>query len=158
MRFCQTCQRTFDDDTVFCPKDATVLSLEPGTVLLKKYRIISEIARGGMSVVYRVHHLHYDEEMALKILNEADTGAFVAEARVLRRLHHPNIVRVEDADFLDDGRPFLAMEFVSGESLATRMAHSGPIEPCEALRCRVAARGCVLPALYPPGEPGSPKG
>jgi serine/threonine protein kinase len=84
--------------------------------------------------------VHYDEEMALKILNEADRRAFVAEARVLRRLKHPHIVRVEDADFLEDGRPFLAMEFIDGEDLAARLLRTGPMRPEEALR--IAEEAC----------------
>lgn len=109
-------------------------------MLLKKYKIVSEIARGGMAVVYRARHVHYDEEMALKILNEADQHAFVAEARVLRRLRHPHIVQVEDADFLEDGRPFLAMEFIDGEDLATRLRRTGPMQLEEALR--LVAEAC----------------
>ena len=117
-----------------------MLSLQPGIILLKKYKIVSEIARGGMAVVYRARHVHYDEEMALKILKEADEHAFVAEARVLRRLNHPHIVRVEDADFLEDGRPFLAMEFIDGEDLAARLLRTGPMRLEEALR--IAAEAC----------------
>jgi len=140
VRVCPTCRRSFGDDTVFCPRDATVLSLLPGTILLKKYKIVSEIARGGMAVVYRARHVHYDEEMALKILNEADQHAFVAEARVLRRLKHPHVVRVEDADFLEDGRPFLAMELIDGEDLAARLLRTGPMRLEEALR--IVAEAC----------------
>jgi serine/threonine protein kinase len=68
VRVCPTCRRSFEDETIFCPQDATILSLQSGTILLKKYKIVSEIARGGMAVVYRARHVHYDEEMALKIL------------------------------------------------------------------------------------------
>jgi serine/threonine-protein kinase len=140
VRVCPICRRSFEDTTIFCPQDATVLSLQPGTILLKKYMIVSEIARGGMAVVYRARHVHYDEEMALKILKEADQDAFVAEAHVLRRLKHPHIVRVEDADFLEDGRPFIAMEFIDGEDLAARLLRTVPMLWEEALR--IAAEAC----------------
>lgn len=52
---------------------------------------------------------------------------FLGEARILRLLKHPNIVRVDDADSMEDGRPFVVMEYVEGESLRDLQ----PVQPCK---------------------------
>src|SRR5262245_39829199 len=76
-----------------------------------------------MSEVYRVENLELQRIEALKILRATwmqDSAAiqrFRREARALDRLRHPNIVRFFDCGALDDGRFYLAMEFVEGQSL-----------------------------------------
>jgi eukaryotic-like serine/threonine-protein kinase len=90
-----------------------------------RYRVERTLGRGGMAVVF----LAYDEELqrrvALKVLAEhllSDTNfraRFLQESRLASRLAHPNVVRVYDAGETD-GRPFIVMEYVSGDTLADR--------------------------------------
>jgi len=114
--------------------------LQPGAVIRKKYEILGEIGRGGMGAVYKARHLIWNEEKALKVLTAAGEGAqqglrsLMAEAQIMRQLHHPNIVRVEDADYTEDDQPFVVMEYVQGESLRDRLKRAGTLAPAAALR------------------------
>ena len=95
--------------------------MEPGTIIRKKYQILSEIGCGGMGAVYRARHLILNEEKALKVLSATGEGAqqglkgLMAEAMV-KQLQHQGIV-VEDADYTEDDQPFVVMEYVDGQSL-----------------------------------------
>jgi serine/threonine protein kinase/formylglycine-generating enzyme required for sulfatase activity len=131
VKTCPSCLATYADSVAFCPRDGAALrsseGLETGTILRKKYEVLGEIARGGMGVVYRVRHLLWNEEKAIKLLLDVDSGegrqsgGFLSEALVMRQLQHPNIVRVEDADFTEDDKLFVVMEYVEGENLQQRM-------------------------------------
>ena len=99
------------------------------------YRIQEEIGRGGMGVVYKAVHPVLGRTVALKLLLGGDAGVtdrLLAEARSAARLDHPGIVPIFEVGS-HDARPFLAMAFVAGETLAAR-ALRGP------LPCREAAR------------------
>jgi tetratricopeptide (TPR) repeat protein len=96
-------------------------ALPPGG---KRYRLLEEMARGGMGVVYRAHDTILDREIALKVLQErfalhsSIAQRFVDEARITSQLQHPGIPAVHDLGNLPDGRPFLAMKLVKGRDLA----------------------------------------
>ena len=100
-------------------------SLPPGTQLNGIYEIDRKIASGGMGEVYRGHNIHTDEPVAIKAVlpelarDETILGLFTKEARVLSRLSHDAIIRYH-AFAVDPvlRRPYLAMEFVDGISLA----------------------------------------
>src|ERR1700684_4502914 len=136
MKTCPSCNTAYGDDVAFCPRDGVALksptSVGPGTVIRKKYQIVGEIGRGGMGVVYRARHLLWNEEKAIKLLLDVGGGArkqsesFLSEALIMRQFQHPNVVRVEDADFTEDDKLFVVMEFVEGESLQQRMSR-GPV-------------------------------
>jgi hypothetical protein len=99
------------------------------------YRIQEEIGRGGMGVVDKAVQPTLGRTVALKLLRGGDAGVtdrLLAEARSAARLDHPGIVPIFEVGS-HDGRPFLAMAFVAGETLAAR-ALRGP------LPCREAAR------------------
>ena len=87
------------------------------------YRILSEIGRGGMGVVYRARDLAFDRDVALKVLQHRyKTDASVAqrffeEARITGQLQHPGIPAVHQVGTLHDGRPFLAMKLIEGKTL-----------------------------------------
>jgi eukaryotic-like serine/threonine-protein kinase len=88
------------------------------------YTIIRELGRGGMGTVYLAERQGdgFRQRVALKVLRRGmDTddvlGRFVTERRILASLSHPNIARLYDGGATDDGRPYLAMEFVEGEPI-----------------------------------------
>lgn len=100
---------------------------------LGPYQIEAECGRGGMSVVYSAVHNTLKTHHAIKVFDVGDCanatllrGKFLAEARILATLRHPNIVRVTDYGTTDDGRPWLAMDFIEGTTLAARLARSDP--------------------------------
>jgi tRNA A-37 threonylcarbamoyl transferase component Bud32/tetratricopeptide (TPR) repeat protein len=87
------------------------------------YDLLHEIGRGGMGVVYRARDRALDREVAVKILQDKyapDSGTarrFVDEARITGQLQHPAIPAVYQVGTLADGRPFLAMKLIKGQTL-----------------------------------------
>jgi serine/threonine-protein kinase len=86
------------------------------------YRLLGQVARGGMGVVYAVEDLRLGRRVAMKALDVPDpTGdleaRLIREAQVLAGLEHPGIVPVHDVGRLSDGRVFYAMKFVEGKQL-----------------------------------------
>lgn len=88
------------------------------------YRVISELGRGGMGVVYLAERADgaYDQEVALKVLPAATAtkalrARFLLERRILARLEHPGIARILDGGLTDDGEPYFALERVKGRPL-----------------------------------------
>jgi tetratricopeptide (TPR) repeat protein/tRNA A-37 threonylcarbamoyl transferase component Bud32 len=88
-----------------------------------RYLLGEEIARGGMGVVHRATDVVLGREVAVKVLQEkyppdSDTARrFADEARITGQLQHPNIPPGHDLGVLPDGRPFLAMKLIKGETL-----------------------------------------
>ncbi len=107
--------------------------LGPGTILAERYELLELLGEGGMSRVYRARHLTLQDHKAVKILNkigeydEVSAQRFRAEAQILAKLKHPNIVEVIDADVWQEKHHFLVMELLDGESLAEWMG-SVPLE------------------------------
>jgi Protein kinase domain len=106
---------------------------------VSRYRVLQRLGEGGMGTVFRVEHVTLGRTYALKILIAAviehDPSAaqkFLHEARTAARIRHPNIVDVFDFGHLDDGRPYLVMELLEGESLADRVDR-GPLPPLEVI-------------------------
>lgn len=100
------------------------------------YEVESEIARGGMGVVYRARRPDLDRAVALKVLlgdGEDQARRFVREGRALAKLDHPHIVKVLDVGA--EGRSlWMAMQLVEGESLQDRLDLRGPLDPLTASR------------------------
>ncbi len=94
----------------------------PGTTM-GSYRLLREIGRGGMARVFEAERADgaFDRRVAIKVLGGVDSAElgrrFVAERQILSSLSHPHIARLLDGGTADDGRPFLVMELVEGESL-----------------------------------------
>lgn len=114
------------------------------------YRIVGEIGRGGMGVVYRGHDPRLGRDVAIKVLPSSlstrpDAKArFLAEARAASALDHPNICTIYEADATDDGRYFIAMPCYEGQTLR-ELLEAGPLpipvcvelalQAAEGLRC-----------------------
>ena len=104
-------------------------------MLADRFRIEAEAGAGGMGVVYRAHDQRTGETVALKVLaqNEPlDASRFDRERAILAELHHPGIVRYVDHG-RDGGAPWLAMEWLDGETLAARVRR-GPLPVRDAVR------------------------
>jgi len=87
-----------------------------------RYRLLGQVARGGMGIVYAAEDQDLQRRVALKVLEVPGAQGELAnrllrEARVLARLEHPGIVPVHDVGTLADGRVFYAMKFVEGQQL-----------------------------------------
>jgi eukaryotic-like serine/threonine-protein kinase len=94
----------------------------PNSVLRQRYRLDTELGRGGMGVVYRATDLDLQRQVAVKLLPERVSSPdarerFLREARAAAALNHPNIVAVHDVGE-DHGVPFFVMELVEGCSLS----------------------------------------
>ena len=86
------------------------------------YRVLGEIARGGMGRVLAACELGLDRDVAVKVLLPgANPGRFVRESKITARLPHPGIPPVYALGTLDDGSPFLAMKLVAGKTLLVEM-------------------------------------
>jgi serine/threonine protein kinase/tetratricopeptide (TPR) repeat protein len=88
------------------------------------YRIVSILGHGGMSTVYRGERdeAQYQHTVAIKVLHHASLhprlrGRLHSERQILATLAHPSIARLIDSGELEDGTPYLVMEYVDGESI-----------------------------------------
>jgi eukaryotic-like serine/threonine-protein kinase len=112
-----------------------------GDVIVDRYRIEKFLAKGGMGEVYLAFDQLLEEAVALKTLvctaldDQRAAFRFKAEARLARRVTHPNVCRILEfgiharkrADAKSETVPFLTMEFLAGETLANRVARGGRI-------------------------------
>ncbi len=92
------------------------------------YQVLEKLGEGGMGAVYKARDTHLDRHIALKILRSDRTldserkRRFIQEAKAASALNHPNIVHIYDIDSADNV-DFIAMEYVSGETLAQLIQH-----------------------------------
>ena len=104
-----------------------------------RYAILREIGRGGMGVVYEAEHVELGKRVAVKVLLEKyaeDDEAvvrFKREALAASRIGSPHIIDVQHIGVAPDGRPFVVMELLSGESLSRCLLRTGPMEPWRAI-------------------------
>jgi eukaryotic-like serine/threonine-protein kinase len=127
------------------PKDSPPLE---GSLIAGKYRVTREIGRGGMAFVYEGLHADIQKRVAIKILSaefitsQVVVERFLREARAAAAVRSPYICDVYDSGKLDDGRPFLVMELLEGESLYERMVRVRLFDPDTTVRVIThAARG-----------------
>ncbi|NNE45495.1 MAG: serine/threonine-protein kinase [Rhodothermales bacterium] len=108
--------------------------MKPGTTI-SHYRVVGQLGRGGMGIVYKAEDTKLDRTVALKLLpphaliSEDDRARFYREARAAAALNHPNIAHVyeiDEAEAEGESRPFIAMEYIDGESLEDLVA-KGPL-------------------------------
>src|SRR5262245_43654924 len=104
--------------------------LAPGALLDGRYRIVGLLGAGGMGEVYRADDLRLGQPVALKFLPDAlrdepvRLAQFHNEVRTARQVSHPNVCRVYDIGEVD-GVPYISMEYVDGENLATSLRRIG---------------------------------
>ncbi|MFB0565692.1 MAG: protein kinase [Candidatus Aminicenantaceae bacterium] len=151
---CPKCQSDNPDDTLYCGKCTTPLKgdlfvshtktirkpsgeLSIGSTFARRYKVIEELGRGGMGIVYKAEDTKLKRTVALKFMPPELTKdpeakeRFVREARAAAALDHPNICTVHEIDEAE-GKTFISMAYVDGESLGERIK-SGPLKLDEAL-------------------------
>ena len=149
----------------------------PGTILAGKFRVERVLGQGNMGVVLLATHLQLDQQVALKFLlpsalSQSELEArFAQEARAAAKIKSEHVVRVIDVNVLDNGAPYIVMEYLEGIDLAKMLARRGPmpvaqavshvLQACEAL-AEAHAAGIVhrdlklsnlFVASYPDGAP-----
>ncbi len=108
---------------------------------LSHYRILKELGRGGMGIVYKAEDAKLNRTVALKVLPQYavsdadDVARFNREAQAAAALNHPHIATIHEIDEVD-GQSFIVMEYVDGPSLKEKI-NEGPLELNEALRIAI---------------------
>ena len=111
----------------------------PGMLLSNRYRIVTPVGQGGMGELYRAEDLRLGQTVALKFLPKTiahipDAWAQVErEVRIARQISHPNVCRVFDIGESTDG-PFITMEFIDGEDLASLLKRIGRLHTDKGLQ------------------------
>jgi serine/threonine-protein kinase len=111
-----------------------------------RFRIEREIGTGGMGTVYLATHLGLDRRVAVKIIKSQFVGdrdvaeRFLREAKTMAKLRHPHAAMIFDAGHLPDGRHFIVMEFVEGETLSAALEREGRFSPTQAVK--IATQVC----------------
>jgi TolB-like protein/predicted Ser/Thr protein kinase len=154
---CPNCHAQNKDDSRYCSSCATPLNLagpdgasltktlmtpppavSKDTVIAGKYRVIEELGRGGMGIVYKAEDTRLKRTVALKFLPPELThipevkDRFMREAQAAAALDHPNICTVYEFDQAE-GKSFISMAYIEGQSLKKKI-DSGPLELEEALK------------------------
>jgi eukaryotic-like serine/threonine-protein kinase len=112
-----------------------------GQVIANKYQVEGVLGEGGMGIVVSAWHLGLEQRVAIKLLlshmRQTDSSAlerFQREARAAARIRSEHVCRVLDTGHLDDGTPFLVMEYLEGADLADELVRRGRFEIAEAVR------------------------
>jgi serine/threonine protein kinase len=111
----------------------------PGGIIADRYRLVRELGRGGMGVVWVAHSLVLGVDVALKLIRVHAAGSAAAmrmarEAHAAARIGHPALVHVFDFGWTHRGDPYLVMELVQGETLSARLARVSPIPAIRAVQ------------------------
>lgn len=119
--------------------------IEPGTILLGRFKVVELLGVGGMGSVYRIDHLLLKGQFALKCLNKfqeanASWRRFQNETKAAQLLDHPNHLKVFEFGLLESGQPFFLMDLVEGTTLADEIKRLGhlPVERAVSIFIQVA--------------------
>ena len=113
--------------------------VNPGDILLGKFKVLRLIGMGNMGVVVSAIHLGLDQKVAIKLMLPGKTAQaeqlarFLREARAAVKLRSEHVARVVDVGVLESGAPYMVMEFLDGRDLGALLETSGPLPIAEAV-------------------------
>ena len=122
-----------DPDPVPAPVKVKAEENLVGTTLLGRYAVNRKIGQGGMGAVYEATHTLIGKRVAVKVLldkyarKEQVVARLEQEARLASSIGHEHIIDITDFGQTDDGRTFVVMEFLEGESLSELLNREGPL-------------------------------
>ncbi|HMA95324.1 MAG TPA: serine/threonine-protein kinase [Polyangiaceae bacterium] len=119
--------------------EAPTANYAAGDVIAGKYHLIRLLGQGGMGVVWEAHSDALDIRVAIKLIHREtatpdEHQRLIFEAKAAARLVDPGVVRVFDCGETSGGDPYIVMEYLEGQDLATRLDARGRIPPIEAVR------------------------
>jgi len=131
---CVECSKEWGSEKKTCPDDGGLLITKKvaakdkdagliGSTFVERYKILSVLGEGGMSIVYKAHHAMMDRVVAIKILKHFESSGekmfyrFQQEARAASSLNHPNLTTIYDFGVTPEGRAYLVMDYLEGKSL-----------------------------------------
>jgi eukaryotic-like serine/threonine-protein kinase len=109
------------------------IGVKEGDILAGKYRVERILGAGGMGVVVAAQHLALDQKVAIKFLlpevlgNEEAVGRFMREAQAAVKIKSEHVARVIDVGTLDNGAPYMVMEYLEGGDLGAWLEQKGPL-------------------------------
>jgi hypothetical protein len=125
-----------ETSTTSAPSACSPRALPDTGAMFGRYRIIAELGRGGMGIVYRARDTQLDRDVALKTARPdvaGTTGRFLREARAMAAVRHDHVVEVYDYGEENNVR-FVAMPLLAGETLAARLLRQSPLTVAELVR------------------------
>src|SRR4051812_14514184 len=99
-------------------------AMDAGAVIANRFEVLELAGRGGMGAVYKACDREGGGPVAVKVMRSDGAESverFAREVQLLAQLRHPGIVRYLANGVLADGQPYLVMEWIEGETLATRL-------------------------------------
>ena len=108
--------------------------LLPGSVIGRKFRLEEQIAEGGMGIVYRGWHVVLDQPIAIKVVrpeyahHPEAVARFLNEARAIARLRGVHFARVLDIGRIENGPPYMVLDYLEGRDLRALLETEGPLE------------------------------
>src|SRR5262245_31140764 len=125
---CERCRAEVSAQALFCPmcgerRTSAAGDALLGTVIAERYRLIEKIGQGGSGTIYRAEHVAVRRKVAVKILHhelardDLAVERFRREATTVGEIDNDHIALVLDFGRTGDGRPFLVMELLEGETL-----------------------------------------
>jgi serine/threonine protein kinase len=116
--------------------DQIAAGVREGDILAGKYRIDKILGAGGMGVVVAAHHIHLDDRVAIKFLlphalaNRETVARFAREAQAAVKIKSEHVARVTDVGTLENGAPYMVMEYLDGGDLSAWLIKRGalPVE------------------------------
>ncbi|MBK9141943.1 MAG: protein kinase [Candidatus Melainabacteria bacterium] len=101
--------------------------------VIERYQVTKLLGKGGMGVVVKASHAQLDKQVAIKVLHAnlvdgASRQRFEIEAKAGSRLTHPNLVSIFDYGVTADGKPYMVMEFIEGQSLESFISQNDRME------------------------------
>ncbi|HUF16494.1 MAG TPA: protein kinase, partial [Thermoanaerobaculia bacterium] len=132
---CYRCHGTYSKASPSCPHCSAShvgeSGIGPGSVIDRKYEILSLLGVGGMGEVFKARHVRLETFRTIKVMrksfiaDETFRGRFLREARLATQVHHPNVALVHDFATLEDGTYYMVSEFISGVTIRQWLNKTG---------------------------------
>jgi serine/threonine protein kinase len=134
---CLRCKTALDSQAESCPQCGERVTHFQRTYASKlldgKYQIIDRLGLGGMGEIFKVRHIHLNEQRVVKIMrsniasDEQALQRFLHEARLATMIKHRNLAMLYDFSTLEDGSYYMVWEFIEGTNIQKWIADNGPM-------------------------------